>query len=175
MPKCACSASRAAAATGIGTSSVRAFSRLRSRSLRSSAGVKVVVQSRLTKAGDLYLVKVKSIKAIVRFTFTDQRPVTFWEAIQPTEYGFWANVNCGRQFSQRSRRRTCPSSACLALPRPTRWSLAGARRAQHDVTGGSTPSAVVDVCLHAGRRLGCPGSPHITPDWLSWPLDARPR
>jgi sulfoxide reductase catalytic subunit YedY len=35
----------------------------------------------------------KSVKSIVRFTFTDQRPVTFWEAIQPSEYGFWANVN----------------------------------------------------------------------------------
>ena len=35
----------------------------------------------------------KSVKAIVRFTFTDQRPLTFWEAIQPAEYGFWANVN----------------------------------------------------------------------------------
>lgn len=35
----------------------------------------------------------KSIKSIVRFTFTDQRPKTFWEAIAPDEYGFWANVN----------------------------------------------------------------------------------
>jgi sulfoxide reductase catalytic subunit YedY len=35
----------------------------------------------------------KSVKSTVRFTFTDQRPVTFWEAIQPSEYGFWANVN----------------------------------------------------------------------------------
>lgn len=35
----------------------------------------------------------KSIKSIVRFTFTDQRPVSFWEQIQKTEYGFWANVN----------------------------------------------------------------------------------
>ncbi|HLT76994.1 MAG TPA: protein-methionine-sulfoxide reductase catalytic subunit MsrP [Ferrovibrio sp.] len=35
----------------------------------------------------------KSIKSIVRFTFTDQRPKTFWEAIGPDEYGFWANVN----------------------------------------------------------------------------------
>ncbi len=35
----------------------------------------------------------KSIKSIVRFTFTDTRPKTFWEAIQPAEYGFWANVN----------------------------------------------------------------------------------
>ncbi len=35
----------------------------------------------------------KSVKSIVRFTFTDERPVTFWEAIQPSEYGFWANVS----------------------------------------------------------------------------------
>lgn len=35
----------------------------------------------------------KSIKGIVRFNFTDTRPVSFWEAIQGTEYGFWANVN----------------------------------------------------------------------------------
>ncbi len=35
----------------------------------------------------------KSIKSIVRFEFTDQRPVSFWEEIQGKEYGFWANVN----------------------------------------------------------------------------------
>jgi sulfoxide reductase catalytic subunit YedY len=35
----------------------------------------------------------KSIKSIVRFTFTDERPVSFWEEIQAAEYGFWANVN----------------------------------------------------------------------------------
>lgn len=35
----------------------------------------------------------KSIKSVVRISFTDQRPVSFWEEIQPKEYGFWANVN----------------------------------------------------------------------------------
>jgi sulfoxide reductase catalytic subunit YedY len=35
----------------------------------------------------------KSVKGIVRFTFTDKRPKTFWEEILPAEYGFWANVN----------------------------------------------------------------------------------
>ena len=35
----------------------------------------------------------KSVKSIVRFNFTDQRPVTFWEKLQAKEYGFWANVN----------------------------------------------------------------------------------
>ncbi len=35
----------------------------------------------------------KSTKGLVSFEFTDQRPVSFWEAIQKSEYGFWANVN----------------------------------------------------------------------------------
>ena len=35
----------------------------------------------------------KSIKSIVKFTFTDERPMNFWQAIQSNEYGFWANVN----------------------------------------------------------------------------------
>ncbi|MFG1402829.1 protein-methionine-sulfoxide reductase catalytic subunit MsrP [Xanthobacter sediminis] len=35
----------------------------------------------------------KSAKGIVRFTFTDTQPVSFWEEVQGAEYGFWANVN----------------------------------------------------------------------------------
>jgi sulfoxide reductase catalytic subunit YedY len=35
----------------------------------------------------------KSIKSIVRLRFTDVRPRTFWDRVQPREYGFWANVN----------------------------------------------------------------------------------
>lgn len=35
----------------------------------------------------------KSGKAFVKVSFTEKRPTTFWEAIQPAEYGFWANVN----------------------------------------------------------------------------------
>ncbi|MFT8244586.1 protein-methionine-sulfoxide reductase catalytic subunit MsrP [Roseomonas sp. BN140053] len=35
----------------------------------------------------------KSGKSVVRVTFTDQRPVSFWQKLQDTEYGFWANVN----------------------------------------------------------------------------------
>ncbi len=35
----------------------------------------------------------KSIKSIVRFHFTDKRPKSFWEDLQASEYGFWANVN----------------------------------------------------------------------------------
>ena len=35
----------------------------------------------------------KSIKSIVSFSFTDKRPKGMWEALQSSEYGFWANVN----------------------------------------------------------------------------------
>ena len=35
----------------------------------------------------------KSIKSVVRISFTEERPVSFWEEIQGSEYGFWANVN----------------------------------------------------------------------------------
>jgi methionine sulfoxide reductase catalytic subunit len=35
----------------------------------------------------------KSIKSIVRVSFTDKRPVSFWEQLAGNEYGFWANVN----------------------------------------------------------------------------------
>ncbi len=35
----------------------------------------------------------KSAKSIVKIEFTDKRPTVFWEALQDSEYGFWANVN----------------------------------------------------------------------------------
>nr|WP_111301469.1 protein-methionine-sulfoxide reductase catalytic subunit MsrP [Paracoccus saliphilus] len=35
----------------------------------------------------------KSIKSIVRITLTDQQPVATWQQMQPSEYGFYANVN----------------------------------------------------------------------------------
>lgn len=35
----------------------------------------------------------KSAKALVRVSFTEKRPETFWRDLNPNEYGFWANVN----------------------------------------------------------------------------------
>ena len=35
----------------------------------------------------------KSAKSIVKVSFTADRPKTFWEGLQSSEYGFWANVN----------------------------------------------------------------------------------
>ncbi|NNM32885.1 MAG: protein-methionine-sulfoxide reductase catalytic subunit MsrP [Gemmatimonadetes bacterium] len=35
----------------------------------------------------------KSIKSIVRMTFTEEMPATTWSATTPNEYGFYANVN----------------------------------------------------------------------------------
>ena len=35
----------------------------------------------------------KQVKGLVRLAFSEKRPVSFWEEIQASEYGFWANVN----------------------------------------------------------------------------------
>lgn len=35
----------------------------------------------------------KSIKSIRRISFVEEQPLGLWEALQPREYGFWANVN----------------------------------------------------------------------------------
>ena len=35
----------------------------------------------------------KSIKSIVRISFVAEKPKSYWEQLQGSEYGFWANVN----------------------------------------------------------------------------------
>ena len=35
----------------------------------------------------------KSVKSIRKISFVAERPKTFWEGLQASEYGFWANVN----------------------------------------------------------------------------------
>ena len=35
----------------------------------------------------------KQVKSIVRVEFVAKRPIGFWEKLQESEYGFWANVN----------------------------------------------------------------------------------
>ena len=50
----------------------------------------------------------KSIKSIVRIRFVEQMPPTTWNKLQPSEYGFYSNVNPDVQhprWSQRSERR----------------------------------------------------------------------
>ncbi len=50
----------------------------------------------------------KSVKSIVRFSFVEERPMSFWQEIQGGEYGFWANVNPDvphPRWSQRTERR----------------------------------------------------------------------
>lgn len=49
----------------------------------------------------------KHIKSIVRFTFTDKQPKSFWEQLIGKEYGFYANVNPDvphRRWSQAKER-----------------------------------------------------------------------
>jgi sulfoxide reductase catalytic subunit YedY len=35
----------------------------------------------------------KSVKGITKISFTDEQPKNFWQLLQDSEYGFWANVN----------------------------------------------------------------------------------
>jgi methionine sulfoxide reductase catalytic subunit len=35
----------------------------------------------------------KHVKSVVKVTFTEKRPISFWQSVQSAEYGFWANVN----------------------------------------------------------------------------------
>jgi sulfoxide reductase catalytic subunit YedY len=58
----------------------------------------------------------KSIKSIVRFTFTDERPVSFWEEIQASEYGFWANVNPEVPHPRWSQAQETPLGSPMKVP-----------------------------------------------------------
>ena len=66
----------------------------------------------------------KSIKSIVAIEFAREMPYTSWNALQPQEYGFFANVNpdVGHpRWSQRSERRLAGDAARLLAERiPTR-------------------------------------------------------
>lgn len=66
----------------------------------------------------------KSIKSIVAIEFTREMPYTSWNAMQPREYGFYANVNPDvdhPRWSQRSERRIAGDAARLLADRiPTR-------------------------------------------------------
>ncbi|MDO5506540.1 MAG: protein-methionine-sulfoxide reductase catalytic subunit MsrP [Pseudoxanthomonas suwonensis] len=66
----------------------------------------------------------KSIKSIVAIEFTHAMPYTSWNALQPQEYGFHANVNPDvdhPRWSQRSERRIAGTAASLLAERiPTR-------------------------------------------------------
>jgi len=50
----------------------------------------------------------KSIKSIVKITFTENEPVSSWTKVAPSEYGFYSNVNPDvdhPRWSQRKERR----------------------------------------------------------------------
>jgi sulfoxide reductase catalytic subunit YedY len=64
----------------------------------------------------------KSIKSIVRIDFTEQMPFTSWNDSQPSEYGFYSNVNPDvdhPRWSQRTERRIAGTSRVFADRIPT--------------------------------------------------------
>jgi sulfoxide reductase catalytic subunit YedY len=62
----------------------------------------------------------KSIKSIVRISFTEKRPPTTWSLSGPNEYGFYANVNPDvdhPRWSQATERRVSSGLGSLFAPR----------------------------------------------------------
>ncbi|MEZ5455180.1 MAG: protein-methionine-sulfoxide reductase catalytic subunit MsrP [Lysobacteraceae bacterium] len=62
----------------------------------------------------------KSIKSITRIRFTSEQPETSWNRMQPSEYGFYANVNPEvdhPRWSQRSERRLAGDGNRAFAPR----------------------------------------------------------
>jgi len=58
----------------------------------------------------------KSIKSIVRIEFTEKQPLTSWNLSQPSEYGFYSNVNPAvdhPRWSQKTERRIAGTSSRL--------------------------------------------------------------
>lgn len=66
----------------------------------------------------------KSIKSIVAITFVEKRPFTSWNDSQPSEYGFFSNVNPNvdhPRWSQQTERRIAGTGSKLFAERiPTR-------------------------------------------------------
>ena len=58
----------------------------------------------------------KSIKSIVRITFTDSQPETFWNTINDELYGFWANVNPDVPFPDWSQATEKPLGGSKKIP-----------------------------------------------------------
>ena len=101
----------------------------------------------------------KSIKSIVRFNFTDQRPKSYWEGLQAAEYGFWANVNpqvAHPRWSQATEEligstsagRRCFSTAMASMsPTSTRvWRRSGSgydRWRAHPLRGAARISGLI--------------------------------
>ena len=64
----------------------------------------------------------KSIKSIVKITFTEKPPLTSWQRSAPSEYGFFSNVNPAvdhPRWSQATERRIGEGSGLIANRRPT--------------------------------------------------------
>ncbi len=102
----------------------------------------------------------KSIKSIVRFSFVDKQPKGMWEALQPSEYGFWANVNPAvphPRWSQASEEvigtgERRPTLHLQRLRRIRRRHLQGPR--QRTPLGLSAPSATQPPLLCGRKRDG---------------------
>ena len=73
------------------------------------------------------------------FTFTEDRPATFWQAIQAAEYGFWANVNPEVPHPRWSQAMRARARHRPARPHPAVQRLRRVRRRSVQVSPGRAP------------------------------------
>ncbi|MBP6596562.1 MAG: molybdopterin-dependent oxidoreductase, partial [Arenimonas sp.] len=81
----------------------------------------------------------KSIKSIVRSDFTEAMPVTSWNQSQPSEYGFYSNVNPAvdhPRWSQASERRIAGTASKLFAKRIATLPFNGYARQVADLYSG---------------------------------------
>ena len=101
----------------------------------------------------------KSAKSVVKVSFVEKRPVTFWEAIGPSEYGFWANVNPAvphPRWSQATEKLLVPMSGCrhrysMAMVRSSLRCMTDARAKSFLCNGARSGGSLGDL---SGRRSG---------------------
>ena len=106
----------------------------------------------------------KQVKSIVKVTFTDKRPRCFWQEINASEYGFWANVNpdvSHPRWSQAREHEPAPGSdrdrvqrELAPVPAQLGQERRGAQRAVEPVGPAVVRTADRPVHAAAGLRAG---------------------
>ena len=114
----------------------------------------------------------KSIKSIVRFTFTDERPISFWEEIQGSEYGFWANVNPEVPHPRWSQAEETPLGSPIKVPTAAVQRL---RRVRRRPVQGAGERAAVHVIGRRSRSAPVePGVDHADLEFVAFGLLTAP-
>jgi sulfoxide reductase catalytic subunit YedY len=100
----------------------------------------------------------KSIKSIVRVSFVDKRPQTFWETLGPDEYGFASGPTSIRTCPIPAGARRAKTSSTI-IPNVRRCcSTAMASRSPRSIRGSIKSRSICEVCQPGSPRRAEPVS-----------------